>query len=240
MLKRICSAFLLAGIIVIFAGCGESEETVEIEEKPWLGQYVMTDELTGEFKIVTVTEETDKNVVLSFKSVRSEDEFVAVFKSSSGKYAVCNAGDRCVKFNLKSHNTSISVDDIWINKDVKRNENWTGKYEKPQEEEVVPDFGDSSWNGRYANEETGLEISVYAIKEDSVLLTYRDESSEEAVNSNLVLLINDEQNKCEYSLEGREVTLTLIKANKELEISDTSEDKNESGTNISGKYIIIK
>lgn len=237
MLKKTSLLFAAVCFAIFFSSCGAEEEVSEEEKDNWAGRYVMVNEDTEEFKVLNVVSETETEVVMSFESVRSSNEFTGTFKSSSGKYAVCNAGDRCLKFNLKSGNTVIAVDDIWINSDKKRNENWSGKYVMLEDGEEPEKYGDKSWNGEYASDENGLDMSVYAIKENTVLLTYTDAESPENEKVNLKCTVSDENPKeAVYEDGGRKVTVTLKKSNAAIEIEDLSED-DESGNGIGGKYI---
>ena len=236
MLKKIILFFLIISLAAAFASCRE-EESVEVEEKKdcWAGQYVMIDEETQEFKILTVAPETETldDVVLKFKSVRSDDEFTALLKTSSKKYGVCNAGDRSLKFNLKSSSTVIAVDDMWTNHETKRNENWSGKYVLLDEGEVFEKFGDKAWNGEYICEESGLSAGIYAIKESLVLLTYTDSLNGEKVN--LKCNINPDDNReAVYEDESRRLTLSLKRSNRTIDITDAAADK--EAPVISGRY----
>lgn len=237
MLKRLISLIMIISLAAVFASCKEEEAVTEEEKECWAGQYVMVNEETEEFKILTVAAETEteNDVVLTFKSVRSDDEFKGVLKTQSKKYAVCNAGDRCLKFNLKSTATVITVDDIWTSPETTRNENWTGKYVLIDDYTRPADFGDSSWNGEYTCAESGLDMSVYAIKEGVVLLTYTVPGLEPAEKINLKCHI-DSENKREavYTDESRNVLIKLVRSNKTIEITDTQPDG--AVAVISGRY----
>lgn len=134
MLKKIISAAMVLFTALALCACKDDEPAAQIEEKIWVGTYVYTNDETGEFKVLSVTDEDETGVSMTFESVRSSDEFTAPFKSSSGKYAVLNAGDRCLKFSLQSSNTVVRVDDMWTS-DTRRNENWCGKYVMPSKRE---------------------------------------------------------------------------------------------------------
>lgn len=236
MLKKVFLIICAVTFSAALCGCAQEEEIIEENEKLWMGQYVMTDEDTGEFKILTVTRESDADVSLTLESVRSSDEFTAPFRSSSGKYAVLNAGDRCLKFNLKSGNTVITVDDMWTNSEAVRNENWSGRYVMLEEGEAPEDFGDTSWNGEYVCSETGLEMSIYCIKKDTVLLTYKEPESDEKSIVKVVCSVEQESGReAVFADEFREIKAEIVAAGREINISDMSEPS--ENINISGRYI---
>ncbi len=240
MLRKSVVLLVVVLIASAFSGCKKEVEEVEAEQQLWVGVYRCLNEETGEIKTATVLGEDDASVTISFESVRTCEEFKADFKSSSLKYAIHNSDNRCIKFNLKSGNNVISVDDIWINKDVKRSENWTGKYELAEVGEPVVNYGDKNWNGEYQNFVTGLNVSVYAITEDTVLLTYTAENEEGTEKVNIVCNITDNA-KCTYSDENHSITVSLINNNKEIEISDIYDTEQEESefTDLSGIYTAV-
>lgn len=240
MLKKTVILLLTILIAQSFSGCKKEIEEVEAEQQLWLGVYRYLNEETGEIKTASVVFEDNAMVTVSFESVRTQEEFNAEFKSSSLKYAIHNSDNRCIKFSLKSGNSVISVDDIWINKEVKRSENWTGKYELSETDEAEVVYGDKKWNGEYQNSVTGLNMSVYAVTENTVLLTYTSESEEGSEKVNIVCDILDDD-KCIYNDENHSVTVSLIKNNKEIEISDIYEIEQEEAefTDLSGVYTSV-
>lgn len=257
MQKKI-GVFAIVVIMAFFAvSCGQDEQ-VQTDDN-WLGKYVMLNEETEEIKILTVDSETEEGVTLRFESVRSKDEFSGTFKSSSGKYAVCNTGERCLKFSLKSSDTVISVDDIWTDSEHSRNENWSGKYVVLEEGEIVGSFGNSDWNGRYVNGDTGIELGIYGIRPNLVLVTYTVPDSESGEKVNIKCRSTDDEPYVAKSYETeRRVELKLHKKAAVIDISDTidpdfvyekSDEENESdgegntaapNVDLSGKYKRIK
>lgn len=237
MLKKLGAFVLAISISVSFSGCKSEAETVEANQQPWIGSYMQLDEETGEIKTATVVSENETTVTVSFKSVRSQDEFSAEFKSQSSRYAVYNSDSRCIKFNLKSGNSVIAVDDIWINKDAKRNENWTGKYELIEDNETAFEYGDKKWNGEYTNPDTGINVSVYAITDTTVLLSYVTDGKNGKEKINIVCDIDGDSN-CSYDKKGRTINVFLKKQNKEIEITDSYEsEQEETGfVNLNGTY----
>ena len=239
MQKKIVSLFIIIMMMLSFNSCKNNDNDMLEEKKEcWAGTYVMLNEETEEFKILTVEAETETedDVVLSFESVRDDDDFKALLKTKSKKYAVCNAGDRCLKFNLKSNATVITVDDIWTNPDVLRNENWSGKYVLLEEGMEIEDFGDSSWNGRYTCKDNGLTVETYAIKEGLVLLTYKDMTSGEKLNFKCYVSAKSKREALYEDEEGRSIHLKLVRSNKTIVITDTLSD--ETIPPISGRYAI--
>ena len=240
MQKKIVSLFMIILMMVSFTSCKKNDKDLLEEKKEcWAGQYIMINEETEEFKILTVAPETETEdeVVLSFKSVRDgNDEFTGLLKTKSKKYAVCNAGDRCLKFNLKSNATVIAVDDIWTNPEVLRNENWSGKYVLLEEGMEIEAFGDSSWNGRYTCKDTGLTVEAYAIKEGLVLLTYKDDLSGEKLNFKCYVSSQSNREALYEDEEGRSIHLKLMRSNKTIVITDTKTD--ETIPLISGRYTV--
>ena len=238
MQKKIVSLFMIALILLSFTSCKDDDiDIVEEKKECWAGQYVMVNEETEEFKIITVAPETETedDVVLTFKSVRDDDEFTGLLKTKSKKYAVCNAGDRCLKFNLKSNATVITVDDIWTNHETERNENWSGKYILLEDTAVPESFGDSSWNGRYTCKDNGLTIDAYAIKEGLVLLTYKDLVSGEKLNFKCYVT-EESKREALYEDESRSISIKLMRSNKSIVITDTPAD--ETLPAISGRYAV--
>lgn len=233
MLKKIISAAMVLFTALALCACKDDKPAAQIEEKIWVGTYVYTNDETGEFKVLSVTDEDETGVSMTFESVRSSDEFTAPFKSSSGKYAVLNAGDRCLKFSLQSSNTVVRVDDMWTS-DTRRNENWSGKYVMLKEGETVDKFGDKNWNGEYVCADTGVEIGVWAVREGVVLITYKDPADEKDPTVN-IRCFRSESNKDEAIsiISGRTVKATLKKANSKIEITDDAAD---GSLNISGVY----
>jgi len=233
MLKKLVTLFIIISIIATCCGCGKNSSNAQGEEvPPWVGTYVMVNDETGEFKVLTVNTATVDDVVYEFKSVRAEDEFTGILKTKSKKYAVCNAGDRCLKFDLKSSSTVIAVDDIWTSKED-RNENWSGKYEKLEENEKPKSFGDVFWNGKYTCEKNSLSVEVYAIKTDMVLLSYTDPENDEKINLQCNISDKNEKN-AKYEDEFRTIELEVAKNNKTIIITETLADEEES--EMSGRY----
>lgn len=224
-------------VLLCFTACKKDADENETAEQIWLGDYMFVDEETGEIKTATVVSEDESSVLIKFQSVRSNDEFCPEFKSSSGKYAIYNSEDRCIKFNLKSGNTVIAVDDIRINKDVKRNENWSGKYKLAEEEMPSVKYGDDKWNGEYKNSENDFEISVYAITESTILINYIYDSEKGKEKANVVCNLQDDTN-CGYYDDNREISVSLKKGDKEIEITDLYKNKQEEekSINLSGTY----
>ncbi len=224
---------VLSALVLAFtcAACSDDKQPTEEIQEPWKGVYYMINEETAEFKVLTVTSQDENGVSMQFESVRSSDEFTAPFKSTSGKYAVLNAGDRCLKFSLKSPNSSIRVDDMWTNEETKRNENWSGKYEVLEDMPELS-FGDKKWNGEYVQEQSGLEISVYSVRENIVLVTYKDPAVDEGVVNIRCNLSYNNEKEAVFTDFMRTVKIALVKSNYEIEISDDGTE----GINISGKY----
>lgn len=233
MLKKLLTLFIIISMISTFSGCSKNASNNSEEEvPPWVGTYVMVNDETQEFKILTVNTATIDDVVYEFESVRAKDEFTGILKTKSKKYAVCNAGDRCLKFDLKSSATFIAVDDIWTSNE-NRNENWSGKYKKLDETEKPESFGDEFWNGKYTCEENSLSVEVYAIKTDVVLLSYIDPESGEKINLQCNISDNDTKN-AKYEDEFLTIELEVVKNNRTIVITETQASEEESL--ISGRY----
>lgn len=232
MFKKFIALIIIISIVSAFCACSKSASNVLEEVPPWIGTYVMENEETEEFKILTVNTATADDVVYEFKSVRSKDEFTGVLKTKSKKYAVCNAGDRCLKFDLKSSSTYIAVDDIWTSENV-RNENWSGKYRRLEEGEELNEFGDSSWNGKYTCPDNNLTIEVYGIKEDLVLLSYQDPETGETLDFKCKIS-SESKRVAEYQDGLRTMKLELMRSNKSVVITETMIV--DTLPNISGRY----
>lgn len=238
-MKKIISVFLITLLSLSFVSCSKKEEVPEEEVKDtWAGQYIMVDEETSEFKVLTVKkeDETEDVVYISLRSVRDEDTFKTLLKTESKKYAVSNPGDRCLKFNLKSTATVVAVDDIWTNKEKKRKENWSGTYKLIDDSTQPANYGDPSWNGEYVSLENGINMSVYAIREGVVLLSYNtlDLGGNTVKNHIKCEISGPSRREAIYTDEtGRSVKVKLVKKNKTVDIID---ENNATGPVISGRY----
>ena len=233
MLKKLYILIRIIFTLSVFGGCSDDSANNAEEIPPWIGQYVMINEETEEFKVLTIEEASEEEVVFSFESARGKDEFTGILKTKSKKYAVCNAGDRCLKFDLKSSSTVVAVDDIWTNTEAVRNENWTGKYRRLEEFEEIEEFGDSSWNGRYTCAENEITIEVCGIKEGLVLLSYREPKSGEKLEYKCSIT-NDSERKAVCWGDNRKLEIKLVRSNKTIVIEDKFVD--ETLTELSGRY----
>ncbi len=225
MLIVFCSVFL--------SSCFKKEVEIMATHR-WNGVYVWTDDETEEFKVLDVEGIDDENIRYTLQSSRGTEEFEAPIKSESGRYVVKNLGPKSVKITLSTDAEIVTIDDMWTDKNSRRMENWTGKYYRLPYGETPPAFGNSLWNGEYVCADTGLEISVYGIKEGYVLCAYKTFEEGEEVIKNLKCLEPD-STKAVFTEGERLVILELIRKNSRIKVTDLYMNDSEN-KGISGVY----
>ncbi len=229
-------AFFLILIVfcsLLLSSCLNKEVEIMATHR-WNGVYVWQDKETEEFKVLDVEGIDDKNICYTLQSARGTEEFEAPIKSESGRYVVKNLGPKSVKITLSTDAEIVTIDDMWTDKNTRRMENWTGKYYRLPYGETPQNFGNSLWNGEYVCEETGLEISVYGIKEGYVLCTYKTIEDGEEVVKNLKCLEPD-STKAVFTEGERLVILELIRENSRIKVTDLYMNDSEN-KGISGVY----
>lgn len=222
-------------MLFFVTGCKDKEDKTTVTTNLWDGTFRWLDEETEEFKVVEVASKDEENISFKFKSVRTSAQFDAPLKSDSRRYAVVNLGSKTVKITLSADTQTITVDDMWTDADLSRDENWTGKYQRLLEGETVAPFGDTSWNGEYYCEANGQSISVYGIKEGFVLLSYEGELDGEKTVFNFRCL-EPEAKKAVFTEGERLIILELISKNKKIKVTDLYMDDAEN-FGIRGVYV---
>ena len=233
MIKKIIALIIIVLTVTGLTSCFKKRVEVMTTHR-WDGVYVWTDKETEEFKILDVKGVDEKNICYTLQSSRTTEEFTAPIKSESGRYVVSNLGSKSVKITLSTDAEIVTIDDMWTDKEKKRNENWTGKYYRLGYGEKPESFGNPSWNGEYVCEETGLEISVYGIKEGVVLCSYKTYEEGEEVIKNLRCLEPD-STKAVFTEDQRLVILELMRKNSKIKVTDLYMDDSEN-KGISGVY----
>lgn len=234
MLRKILTLITVICISLSVLSCSKGQDLQATPTDKWTGTYVWTNEKTGEFKVAVVEGAGDQKVRFSLKSVRATEEFEGLAKSNSGRYVVLNTGPRCFKIGLSAQNDKVTIDDMWTDGGGSRGENWTGKYMKLAEGEMVPEFGDPRWNGEYVCEELGQSVSIYGTRENFVLLSYTTIEEEETVNHELKCL-EPEPSKAVYTQDQRLVIVEILSSNTQIKITDAYMDDSEN-KGISGIY----
>lgn len=172
MIKKFLAITMVLSLCMGIASCSDDDSDESINTDRWNGTYMWLNEETEEFKLVEAIGVDEDSVSFALESSRISEEFEAHIKSKSGRYLVENLGQKTVKITLAANGEFIVIDDMWTDDIALRTENWTGKYYKVTEDTEIPEFGDKAWNGVYVLEETGLEVSVYGIKEGHALFSY--------------------------------------------------------------------
>ena len=233
MIKKLIALMLICLMSFAFFACSDEETGETVSTDAWVGVFMWTDEETEEFKLIEAVAVDDTTVSFVMESSRITAEFEAQAKSSSGRYLVTNLGQKTIKITLSSDKETITVDDMWTDDIKLRDENWTGKYKRVQEGEIIPAFGDKNWNGVYKSEETNHEVSVYGIKEGSVLFCYKAQEDGNEVKYSLKCL-EPESGKAVYTEDERLIILERISEGK-LKVTDLYMNDSEN-KGISGVY----
>lgn len=243
MIKKLFALMLICIVPFALLSCSNDETGETVSTDAWQGIYMWADEETEEFKVIEAVQVDDTTVGFVMESSRITAEFEAQTKSSSGRYLVTNLGQKTVKITLSSDKETITVDDMWTDDIELRDENWTGKYRRVLEGEVIPSFGDKNWNGKYKNEETNLEVSVYGIKDGIALFSYEaveadmEEDMEEDEDEALEVKHNfkclePEAGKAVYT-EGERLIILERTSHGDIKVTDLymndSENKGISG-----------
>ena len=224
---------LIFAFVMPFAllSCSSDESGEPVSTEVWNGTFVWTDEETEEFKVIEAVAADETTVSFVMESSRITAEFEAQTKSKSGRYLVTNLGSKTVKITLSSDRETITVDDMWTDDISLRDENWTGKYQRLMYNETAPAFGDKRWNGKYKNDKTALEVSVYGIKEGFALFSYKEDLyGEEAVHN--LRCLEPEKGKAVYTEDERLIIIERTGSGN-LKVTDlymnNSENKGISG-----------
>ena len=235
MFKKIILFTIILCTIFTFTSCKDDDKKKALIEN-WNGQYVWQDEETEEFKIVTIETIGEKKVSVKCESVRENVSFEGEAKSETGRYIAVNLGNKSLKVTLSPNYSYIEMDDMWTDEDLEnRMENWSGRYIKLTEEDEVPKFGNTSWNGKYICEENGQIVSVYGIKERYVLFTYDGIDEDGEMVENRLECLESDVTRAVYTKDERLVMIDIIRANEKIEITDMYMDDMEN-TGISGIY----
>lgn len=234
MMKRKALFFIFILFCSVFLSSCFNGDVETVATHRWDGVYVWQNEETEEFKVLDALGIDDKNIRYTLESSRGTEEFEAPIKSESGRYVVKNLGPRSVKITLSTDKDVITIDDMWTDKETPRTENWTGKYYKLGYGEKPPKFGNSLWNGEYVCAETGLEITVYGVKEGYVLCSYKTTEDDEEIVKNLRCLEPD-STKAVFTEGERLVILELIRKNSRIKVTDLYMNDSEN-KGISGVY----
>lgn len=231
MLRKISLVIMVCLIPLVFMACSSDDSGETVSTTRWDGTFMWLNEDTEEFKVIEAKAVDETTVGFVLESSRITDEFEAGTKSKSGRYLVTNLGSKTVKITLSSDGDTITVDDMWTDDINLRDENWTGKYRRVSAEETIPEFGDKNWNGKYINASTGLEVSVYGIKDGFALFSYRAEENGEEVIYNLRCL-EPEAGKAVYT-EGERLIILERMTRGRIKVTDLymndSENKGISG-----------
>lgn len=254
MFKKALSLVLILSMMVILVSCsGDEDDTFATDQ--WNGTYVWSDEETEEFKVVEIKGIDEDSISFSLRSARTTESFEADAKSDSGRYIVSNLGSKTVKITLSSNGEIVNIDDMWTDDISLRTENWTGKYQRILSGTVPDKFGNSTWNGKYVCEETGLEISAAGIKEGLVLITYKGvpdeqklaelkeaEEAEELENAEDIDIVDykfkcleAEKGKAVYTRDERLIIFELTSKNTKIKVTDIYMNNTEN-KGISGIY----
>ena len=233
MIKKISMLFLICLMAFVFMSCSSDDTGETVNTTRWDGTFMWLNEETEEFKIIEAKAVDETTVGFVLESSRITDEFEAGTKSKSGRYLVTNLGSKTVKITLSSDGDTITVDDMWTDDINLRDENWTGKYRRVLEGETIPEFGDKSWNGKYINNATGLEVSVYGIKDGFALFSYKAEVEGEEVIYSLRCL-EPEAGKAVYT-EGERLIILERMTRGRIKVTDLYMNDSEN-KGISGVY----
>ncbi len=254
MFKKALSLVLILSMMIILVSCSGDDEDIFATDQ-WNGTYVWSDEETEEFKVVEIKGIDEESISFSLRSARTTESFEADAKSDSGRYVVTNLGPKTVKITLSSNGEIVNIDDMWTDDISLRTENWTGKYQRILSGTVPDKFGNSAWNGKYVNEETGLEISATGIKEGLVLVTYKaapdaqklaelmeleeSDDSEDISQTDIVdynfKCLEAEKAKAVYTKDERLIIFELTSKNSKIKVTDIYMNDTEN-KGISGVY----